>query len=55
MTDVDKLKLHLRNLIQKEQHDVVLNASWLLNILQDEKLSSEQETVDEVDLDGGQF
>ena len=35
MTELEKLKLHLSNLIIKEQQDVVLNANWLLKILED--------------------
>lgn len=55
MTELEKLKLHLSNLIIKEQQDVVLNANWLLKILEDINYSSDQDTVEEVDLDGGQF
>ena len=35
MTELEKLKLHLSNLIVKEQQDVVLNVNWLLKILED--------------------
>ena len=55
MTDIEKLKLHLRNLIEKEQPDVVLNVNWLLTILEDSNYSSDEGTVEQVELDGGQF
>lgn len=55
MTDIEKLKLHLRNLIEKEQQDVVLNSKWLLTILEDNNFSSDKDTVEQVELDGGQF
>ena len=29
MTEIEKLKLHLSNLIEKDQSDVVRNAKWL--------------------------
>ena len=55
MTDIEKLKLHLKNIIEKDQQDVVVNAKWLLNILEDNNFSSNKDTVEKVELDGGQF
>ena len=55
MTEIEKLKLHLSNLIEKDQSDVVLNAKWLLSILENKDQPQEKGTVDKVDLDGGQF
>jgi len=55
MTDIEKLKLHLKNIIEKDQQDVVVNAKWLLNILEDNNFSSNKDAVERVELDGGQF
>ena len=55
MTETEKLKLHLRNLIEKDQTDVVLNAKWLLDILENNDQPQNKDTVGKVDLDGGQF
>tara|TARA_X000000950_G_C13460482_1_gene475704 strand:- start:310 stop:555 length:246 start_codon:yes stop_codon:yes gene_type:complete len=55
MTEIEKLKLHLSNLIEKNESTVVLNTKWLLQILNDYNDQPIEGEVGEVDLDGGQF
>ena len=55
MTEIEKLKLHLSNLIEKNESTVVLNTKWLLQLLNDYNDQPIEGEVGEVDLDGGQF
>jgi hypothetical protein len=56
MTELEKLKLHLSNCIDKEQQDVVLNVKWLLQILDNiNDKPNKDGKVETVDVDGGQF
>ena len=56
MSELGKLKLHLKHCIDKEQQDVVLNVKWLLQILNEINYKPKQDDkVEQVDVDGGQF
>tara|TARA_B110000444_G_C18610658_1_gene487487 strand:+ start:408 stop:578 length:171 start_codon:yes stop_codon:yes gene_type:complete len=56
MTETEKLKTHLKNLISKGETNIVCNAEWLLSIIENSKIDSDlAELSPKVDLDGGQF
>jgi len=56
MTETEKLKLHLKNLIKEGEKNIVCNAEWLLSIIENSKADEDLEApYRQIDLDGGQF
>ena len=56
MTESEKLKIHLKNLIKEGETNIVCNAEWLLSIIENSKVDEALEDLSsKVDLDGGKF